>query len=348
LKARCRNTGLVATERCGDATSFDPIPGNCVTSKHLLVYSLLLTASFAAPHAHACSACGCTLTTDWASQSLAASGGWRFDLRYDFFEQDQLRSGSDRVSRSSIDFPTDREVQQYTINRNYAAALDYSPNKDWGVSVVLPWFDRSHATIAEGDTQISTSHDTGIGDLRIVGRYQGFDPQRRTGIEFGLKLPTGRSNDTFDSGPRLGDTVDRGLQLGTGTTDLLLGVYNFGALAPDWGYFAQALLQVPLASRADFKPGAGINANVGLRYTANETFVPQLQINARIEKREQGTNADIANSGAALVYLSPGVTWNLSHRFSPYGFVQLPLYQRVNGLQLEATELASVGQHYHF
>jgi len=48
------------------------------------------------------------------------------------------------------------------------------------------------------------------------------------------------------------------------------------------------------------------------------------------------------------VYLSPGVTWHLSPRFSAYAFVQAPLYQRVNGLQLEATELASLGLHYHF
>jgi hypothetical protein len=319
-------------------------------SKHRLsLHSFLLLATcFVTPQAFACSACGCTLNSDWASQGLAASGGWRFDARFDFFDQDQLRSGTDSVSRSDFSYPDDREIQRYTYNRNYSFALDYSPNKDWGINLALPWFDRAHATIAAGDTEISTSHDQGIGDLRIVGRYQGFSPQRSTGIEFGLKLPTGNFSDRFASGPQIGATVDRGVQLGTGTTDALLGVYNFGGLAPDWGYFAQALLQLPLASRDNFKPGAGINANLGLRYTASERFTLQLQINARIEKREQGANADIENSGATLVYLSPGLTWKISHRFSAFGFVQLPLYQRVNGLQIEATELASVGLHYIF
>ena len=51
----------------------------------------------------ACSACGCTLNSDWASQGLAASGGWRFDLRDDYFDQTQLRSGTDAVSRSSLE-----------------------------------------------------------------------------------------------------------------------------------------------------------------------------------------------------------------------------------------------------
>jgi hypothetical protein len=300
------------------------------------------------PQAFACSACGCTLSSDWGSQGLAASKGWRFDARFDFFDQNQLREGTDSVSRNSLAIPNDREVQQTTINRNYTFALDYSPNKDWGVSVALPWFNRSHTTIAAGDEAISTSHDEGIGDLRVLARYSGFDPQRNTGFEFGVKLPTGRFTDTFERGPQQGAIVDRGLQLGTGTTDLLVGVYHFDSLSADWGYFAQALLQAPLNSRENFKPGTGLNLNLGVRYTASETFVPQLQINARIEKREQGANADVDNSGATLAYLSPGVTWNVSRRFSAYAFVQAPLYQRVNGLQIEAKWLGSVGLHYIF
>src|SRR5258708_14615889 len=310
--------------------------------------ALSAAALLCAPVALACSACGCTLSSDWGSQGLTASGGWRFDTRFDFFDQDQLREGTRHVARSSLEIPNEREVQQSTTNRNYALSLDYSPNKDWGVNVTLPRYDRSHATIAEGDTLISTSHDQGIGDVRVIGRYSGFDAQRTTGFLFGLKLPTGNANDTFRSGPQQGGIVDRGLQLGSGTTDVLLGVYHFGALSDDWGYFGQAIMQQSLSSHDGFKPGIGANLNLGLRYSANETFVPQLQINARIEKREHGANADVDNSGAALVYLSPGVTWNLSRRFSSYAFVQAPIYERVNGLQLEARWFGSLGLHYIF
>jgi hypothetical protein len=313
-----------------------------------LVTAICCVLFVVAPRAHACSACGCTLNSDWASQGLAASGGWRFDVRYDFFEQDELRSGTDKVSRSSIAFPADNEVQQYTINRNATLALDYSPNKNWGISIALPWYDRGHATVAEGDTQISTSQDSGIGDLRIVGRYSGFDGQRSSGLLFGIKLPTGHFTDTFQSGPQQGEIVDRGLQLGSGTTDAIIGAYHFGAFSPDWSYFAQGYIQQALDSREGFKPGISVNANFGLRYMANDTFVPQLQLNAHAEKREQGVNADVENSGATQLYLSPGVTWNISRRLSAFAFVQVPLYQRVDGLQLEATEFASLGVHYHF
>lgn len=310
--------------------------------------AVLVASALFAPRAKACSACGCTLNSDWASQGLVSSGGWHVDLRYDFFEQDELRSGTDKVSRSSLPVPADEEVQRYTINRNTTLALDYSPNKDWGVNIAVPWFVRGHATVGEGDTEVSTSQDSGIGDIRIVGRYSGFAAQRSSGILFGLKLPTGNSSDKFASGPMQGNIVDRGLQLGTGMTDAIFGVYNFGALTPAWGYFAQATVQQALDSHDGFKPGTGLNVNLGLRYLGNETFEPQVQINARAEKREQGSNADVDNSGATLVYLSPGLTWKISPRLSAFGFLQVPLYQRVNGLQLEATQFASLGVHYRF
>ena len=226
--------------------------------------------------------------------------------------------------------------------------LEYSPDANWGVSLLLPYFDRFHTTIGEGDTDVSSSQSNGIGDLRVIARYAGFSPDHGTGIQFGLKLPTGRTDDRFREGPLAGEIVDRGLQPGTGSTDLLLGAYHFGALAQDWDYFAQALLQQPLTSKDDFRPGTGVNLSLGTRYVANAFFVPQLQLNVRAEKRESGANADIANSGATLAYLSPGVTLNFSRRFAGFVFVQAPVWQRVNGLQIEPRYSISAGLHYIF
>ena len=76
--------------------------------------------------------------------------------------------------------------------------------------------------------------------------------------------------------------------------------------------------------------------------------MPQLQINARVEKREQGLNADVENSGATLLYLSPGVTVNLAQAAQVYAFVQVPLYQNVNGLQIEPRYTVSVGARLAF
>ncbi len=307
-----------------------------------------LLALLAAAPVFACGACGCTLNSDWSAQGYASGAGFRLDLRFDYFNQDQLRQGTGVVDLSKISFPAAQEIQQRTINRNTTLTLDWSPNANWGLTLMAPTFVRTHETIAEGDTTVSSSRGAGIGDIRLLGRYQGFSEDHSFGVQVGVKLPTGRTEDTFGSGPQAGEPVDRGLQLGTGSTDLLIGVYKFGDATMQWGYFAQASYQVAVAHQAAFRPGNGLNVNAGFRYTGWEKATPAIQLNVRAEKPESGAEADTANSGATLAYLSPGVTVHVSNQFHLYAFVQVPIYQHVNGLQIEPKFLASVGVHYTF
>jgi len=270
------------------------------------------------------------------------------DVRFDYLDQTQLRSGTSAVSRGSLDVPNDREIQQRTRNLNYSAYLDYTANADWGVNIQVPYFDRFHTTIAPGDTDISTSHTRSTGDMRVVGRYQGISPDHSVGLQLGLKLPTGGIHNTFVDGPQAGQPLDRGLQPGTGTTDLLAGAYKFGALDRDWDYFMLGMLQLPLNSKEDFKPGVGVNVSFGVQYAGFESWTPRLQINTRVEKRDSGAQADVANSGATLVYLAPGASVRLGKSALGYVFVQIPLYQRVNGLQIEPRFTTSVGVRFEF
>ena len=177
---------------------------------------------------------------------------------------------------------------------------------------------------------------------------RGFSEAQDWGLQLGLKFATGATNVNFSGGPQAGGGLDAGLQPGTGSTDLLLGTYRFGTLSGRIDHFSHASVQVPLNSKNGFKPGVGLNLSTGLRYASDGPVVPQVQLNARIEDRESGENADIANSGATLVYLSPGATWALGDKLSGYGFVQVPIYQRVNGLQLEPKVSVSVGLRYGF
>ena len=304
--------------------------GSC--TKGVLAVALAVAAVAAAPReTEACSACGCTLSSDWAAQGFATGSGFRLDLRFDYLNQDELRSGTGTVDRSSITFPNDREIQQKTINRNVSLAFDYSPDAAWGVNIQVPFLDRYHTTIAPGDTEISTSDFSRIGDARIIGRYQGFFPDHATGVQLGVKIATGTFDENFASGPQAGTPVDRGLQPGTGTTDVILGAYHYGSLAPRWSYFAQAVVEQPFGSRDGFKPGTALNVNLGARWAATRGIVPQIQLNVRAEGRETGPNADTPNSGATLAYLGPGITVSVVRGVQAFGFVQFPVYQNVNG-----------------
>ena len=297
----------------------------------------------------ACSACGCTLNADWATQGLTSRTGLTADLRFDFFNQDDLRSGTGRVDRAALPLPNDQEIQQHTVNRIGTLTLDYGLTSDWGVTLTLPWISRSHTTIAEGDTAISSSRSNSVGDVRVLARYTGLSDAQDWGLQFGLKLPSGDSHGVnFDAGPQQGEMLDRGLQPGTGSTDLLVGAFKFGAVNETTDWFGQALLQIPVVADRAFKPGAGANVTAGVRYRGFESVVPQLQLNSRIERRETGSEADTPNSGSTLVYFSPGATFNVGQKTSVYVFGQVPVYQRVNGYQLEPKWSLSAGVHAAF
>jgi hypothetical protein len=298
--------------------------------------------------AQACASCGCTLTADWLSQGLAAQPGTTFSLRYDYIPQTTLRTGTDKIDRARITLPTDREIERYTYNHVVTATLDHQFASDWGLDVQLPYYVRPHSTFADGTIRPSHSNTEGFGDLTVMARWQGLSrPGSVTGLEAGLVLPTGAFRKTFDAGPEAGEDVDRGLQPGTGTVQAVVGAYDLGALAPELGYFVQVTGQTAVNARAGYRPGSVAQVAGTINYTHWRGFTPQLQVSFRATGRDRGPASDRPNSGGEQVNLAPGFSAKLGSRATAFGFVELPLYTRVNGYQLVPKVKASLGVLVH-
>jgi len=305
--------------------------------------TLTLAALAGITTAHACSVCGCSLSSDWAAQGYTTMPGLEAGIRFEYFEQSDLRLGTGSVDRSALTLPNNDEIQQRTVNRNTWLDLNYVVNSSWGFSAAIPNHDRFHTTIAEGDTAISTSDARGLGDVRLLARYQESSMTESVSFQFGLKLPTGRFDQDFIAGPQVGELLDRGLQLGTGTTDLLVGAACFTRPAVNLGLFAQVMLDQPFATRHGFLPSTSLSLNGGIRWLNPSRVTPQLQLNIRTESREHGAAADTGNGGGTTVYISPGLTVEITRHTRAFAFLQLPVLQRVNGLQLEPHWLLSTG-----
>ena len=146
-----------------------------------------------------------------------------------------------------------------------------------------------------------------------------------------------------------GEEAERTLQPGTGTTDALLGVFVHGA-APQtpWSWFTRASLVLPMNSRAAFKPGRQLQLDGGVRYAATTSVAAMLQLNASFKGRDSGANAEPGDSGQRQVFASPGVSWNMTRDAQLYAFVQVPVYQAVNGVQLTADWSALAGVSFRF
>jgi hypothetical protein len=307
-----------------------------------------LAASIAAVPFSAFASCGaafCSVNTAFDVQGAWTGPGARFDLRHESIRQDQPRTGSRRIAVGQVPRHHD---EASTRNRNWIANFDYTFNPDWGVAVSAPLVDRDHFHVHNHrGAQLPESWKfSEPGDVRVLGRHQFAMPAspepvvRSAGLNFGLKLPTGSFS------VRNADAVlaERSLQPGTGTTDAIFGGY-FSQTLPlaDLSFFAQGLLQLPLNTRNGYRPGRRLSLDAGLRYQASDSFALMLQFNGLFRDKDSGVQSEPADSGGRALFASPGLAYSITQDLQAYAFLQLPLYQYVNGVQLTASKAAVLG-----
>src|SRR5688500_9005354 len=101
----------------------------------LAAYMLSVTAQAS------CGAAFCMVNTGWSAQGAWTGAGTRFDLRYEYIDQDQPRAGKDKVAFGALPRHHD---EGYTLNRNWIASVDHGFDQRWGVSASLPIVRRNH------------------------------------------------------------------------------------------------------------------------------------------------------------------------------------------------------------
>lgn len=304
-----------------------------------LVGVLLAPSAFAS-----CGSAFCTVNSNWTSQSAATESGSVLDLRYEYVYQNQPRTGTDNIAIGQIPHHHD-EVS--TVNRNLLMTYSHTFDASWGVSVTAPVVDRDHLHIHNHHgAQIPERWDfTELGDVRVVGRYQSPDigdplQPRAAGVTFGLKLPTGRTNLANTAG----SVAERTLQPGTGTTDAIIGAYYHHKLPQsEASWFTQVQYQHALNSHDGFKPGDQFGADLGYRHGISDRLGALVQLNFLVKRRDSGAQAEPEDSGGRYLSLSPGLSYAVSNNVQVYGFLQKPIYQDVNGVQLTANKAVVVG-----
>jgi hypothetical protein len=343
---------------------------------------IILAALAALPSsaALACATCGCALSSD-AAMGYSSTTGWLVSLQYDYLNQNQLRTGTKRTSLARVaainDAGGNQEVENGTATRFTTLGVSYAPNTDWNFKLTLPYVDRSHSTYGTAQNPLtpdllSSASYSGLGDAKFIASFQGLLPTHNLGIQLGIKLPTGnyggpnadgsgivgRHPRPFTSGPNSlnpspGNLVDTSLQLGTGSTDLIIGAYYYQAVSQNFDVFINGQFQAAVSHKlnqmgADFRPGNLATVSFGTRYEANPDIVPQLQVNITRKSHDQGALADTSGSAGTVVYLSPGVTANVGHGTNVYAFLQLPIYRNLQGIQLSPRYALSVGLTHAF
>ncbi|HSZ12373.1 MAG TPA: hypothetical protein VK759_09360 [Rhizomicrobium sp.] len=271
--------------------------------------------------AFAC-ACGCAVFDVGTSTLLPSGPGGTAFLEYDFLNQTTNWSGEHAAPSANND---DKHIRSDFM----LAGGQYMFDEDWGAMVEVPVTHRTFVTTDPDNT--GTFSHTAPGDIRLMGVYSGFSSDMSSGLIAGVKLPTG--DHTYAH-------FDHDVEIGSGSTDLLLGGYYTGAVTPDQSvsYFVQGLWQHELTIQDGNRPGAEINGAAGVSYIGGHigdwTVSPIFQALVSSRGRDGGVG-DRDNTGYTRLLVSPGVSvardaWKL------YADVEVPVGQQINGNQLIA------------
>ncbi len=286
-------------------------------------------------------ACGCGIFDVGTSSLFPSESGGLVYFEYDFSDQysnwvdahsSRLANNDDKVIRSSF----------FTVGGQYMF------NRSWGVMLQIPYTDRYFKT-TEDDGSIQSFQHSALGDIRLEAMYTGFSEDMSTGIRFGVK---------FASGDFTYPNFDRDTEIGSGSTDVLLGVYHIGNLPITYkdrpfNWYAQTLLDQPFWTQQQYQPGTEVDSAVGALYNFGEVLAPLKEIAPVLSlingwrNSDHGANANPNNSGYARLYIAPGFETMISV-IRIYADVEIPVYQWVEGNQLVAPVLLKTIISYDF
>jgi hypothetical protein len=289
---------------------------------------------------------------DPQSLNLPLPRQFTLDVSFQYIDQDEVRIGRSRAEVGEIHSHHD-EVE--TVNRAVGLLANYAPSDRLVLSAIVPFVSRFHEHIEDTHLEHSISaaavrhdvpeswHFSDLGDASVSARYRVTPKLWATG---GVELPTGERRPANEDG----ETAEPTLAPGSGSVDLFGGfVYQTQLEVPSLSrgpfgnssvmpFFVGAIYRRNGRGTADYRQGDELLVNAGVNYPLFTQLQLLAQVNVDLRDRDQvgDTDEDPAHTGRSSVFLSPGVRVGLPGGIAAYGMVQIPIYQRVNGIQLTA------------
>lgn len=304
-----------------------------------------------------------------------AKSGWMMSYRTMHMDMDGMRYGTDRVSSGDV-FAESYSVTPESMSMDmHMLGLMYAPTDKLTLMLMSNYTEMemdhrvlpmSAGMINNGSTKFTTE-TSGIGDVKLGGLYRFYlKENRKAHLGLSLSLPTG-SIDEKDTTPGMGGPANRQLpapmQLGSGTYDLLPSL-TYVQQFEDWSYGAQANAIIRLESENDNGyrlgdvfgattwVGSNLNEWVGINTGLNYTYTSKLKgsqddIGKTMEGNKTVTTAYESNTGGERLDAIFGI--NL---YVPTGSLKgqriaidlrLPLWQALNGYQLETDYALTLG-----
>ena len=232
------------------------------------------------------------------------------------------------------------------------SVLGYGIDQDITVFGVLPFAHKQLDLIEDGERR--RREDTGVGDVRLFGRYNLVRRNWRArafrlAAIAGIETPTGEDDETDRFGRLPAD-----IQLGSGSWDPFGGlVATYQTL--DFQVDSQLSYQANTEAN-DFEFGDVARADASLQFRlwprkiggGVPAFVyGVIEANLIHKRRNRSAGGNDANSGGTTLDLVPGLQY-VGRRWIFEAAVQVPAVQNLNGTALEKDVVARAGFRVNF
>ncbi len=212
-----------------------------------------------------------------------------------------------------------------------------------------------------------TMDSSGIADTMLMGKYRLFAddpliPSRQASLFFGLSLPTGSVDETNSNHPlvlRQKELLPYGMQLGSGSYDPTVGILYQRSVSPYW-WGANAMYTARIHDNdRDYRLGDEARLDLYGMYQFRSNLLAQLQLNVehrgdidgQMDEVLSGATGHVTqgvagsplitplydsnNYGGKKVLATVGLQWQPAALNIIDINIGVPLYQDLNGLQLE-------------
>ncbi len=311
----------------------------------LLVAVLLGLLLRGAPVLATCGSANCFLVTG-TQEGVGGSGILTIDLSYRYIQQSRRLSGTkhvDEVLTPKIDFENEviepdhhREIS--TQNTLMEIDLGYGLTPRLTLAGSLPIVnqrDHEHWDDVGSATEHFTRTDgtSGFGDVRLGARYALIVKTKDLLVGgLGVKLPTGAYR-LLDSEGAINEPT---IQPGTGSTDAIVSLHYAHQIAPmRVECFLSGAYRMNRKNPLEYRMGDESLLSAGYSQKVGDRLTWLVQVNARRTERDRYLGQGVPSTGATFIDLTPGLRLaDASGATSLYGFVQVPVRQDVNEVQL--------------
>lgn len=283
--------------------------------------------------------------------------------RYMKMEMDGNRTGTDSVSTPLPDFMVSPLSMDMDMDMHMLGVM-YAPTEKLTISLMVPVLGISMDHRVNMNNVEFTTESDGIGDITFAGVYQ-LTKSDNSNLLFnlGLSVPTGSidEQDVIPASMGVPVQLPYPMQTGSGTYDITPGL-TYTRFYSNWSWGAQGLYTFRTGENDNgYTLGDKLNISLWLAKMLNHSFSLSVRLNALDWENVDGADNKLAPlptvptknpelRGGSRIDALLGINY-VAHSLNYIRFafeIGVPVYQDLNGPQLETDLVFTLGTQYTF